>query len=82
MITLEEALKTVEENGYVPLNPFALAARPYVNEVADFVEKAGYRVDSIEIERDKDCKASGRILLAIYPLHILERMEKDDRHFG
>jgi hypothetical protein len=73
---LEKAMEFLEKAGYVVGHPLSPAAKPYISELSDVLEAAGYRLDEAKIERGENIHATGRILLAIYPISVLEMKAK------
>jgi hypothetical protein len=75
---LEKAIELVQKNGYGVIHQLSLAARPYIRELSDVIEAAGYRLDEAKVERDGG-RATGRIFLTVFPLKILEKLEQEGR---
>lgn len=74
---LKKAIALLEQGGYAVVKPLSLAAKPYIRELSDVVEAAGFRLDEAKIERDLHGKSTGRILLAVYTFKTLERKEQE-----
>jgi hypothetical protein len=75
---LDKAINLVNKRGFMVVPPFSLSAKPYIQELSDLVECAGYRLDEAKIERDGN-KATGRILLAVFPFKALEMKEHEGK---
>jgi hypothetical protein len=74
---LKKAIEVLEKGGYAVVHPFSLAAKPCIRELSDVLEAVGYRLDEAKIERNENCKQTGRILFAVYMFRILEKMERE-----
>jgi hypothetical protein len=74
---LEKAVDIVFQGGYKVVHPLALVARPYIREISDVLEAAEFRLDEAKVERNEGGRATGRILLAVFPFKVLERLEKE-----
>jgi hypothetical protein len=75
---LEKAVELVKKNGCEVIHPFAMAGKPYIQKLSDVVEAAGYRLDEAKVERE-DGRATGRIILAVFPFKVLEKLEQEKR---
>jgi hypothetical protein len=71
---IEKAMGLLENSGYAVVSPLSLAAKPYIRELSDVLEAAGFRLDEAKVERNEDCKQTGRILLAVYSFNTLEKI--------
>jgi hypothetical protein len=69
---LKKAIELLKKCGYAVVEPLSLVAKPYIREISDVVEAAGYRLDEAKIERRENGTATGRILLAILSFKELE----------
>jgi hypothetical protein len=72
---LDKAIELVTQSECVVVHPLALAATPYIQKLSELFESAGYRLDEAKIERRENGTATGRILLAVFPFHALEKKE-------
>jgi predicted Ser/Thr protein kinase len=73
---IQEAKELLLKGGYVIGHPLSPAAKPYIRELSDVLEAAGYRLDEARIERKENSEGTGRILLALYPISELEMRAK------
>jgi hypothetical protein len=72
---LEEAINLVQENGIKVIHPFSVGANPYISELVGAIEKLEYRIDEVKIERDEERYQTGRIIIAVYPIKAIKRLE-------
>jgi hypothetical protein len=42
---IEKAMGLLEKSGYAVVRPLSLAAKPYIRELSDVLEAAGFRLD-------------------------------------
>lgn len=74
----EKAMELLGKCGYVVGHPLSPAANPYIRELSDVLEAAGYRLDEARVERREiGGRATGRIVLALYPFKTLEKKERE-----
>jgi hypothetical protein len=76
---LENAIAIVNGAGYTVIHPLAPVAKPYIGELSDIAERAGYRLDEAKIERSEKGKATGRIILTVFPFKVLEYLEHEGK---
>jgi hypothetical protein len=75
---LDKAIGLLEECGYGVVPPFSLSAKPYIRELWDVLDAAGYRLDEAKVERKEiGGQATGRILLTLYPFKVLQKKERE-----
>jgi hypothetical protein len=76
-LEIGKAMGLLEESGYAVVRPLSLAAKPYIREISDALEAAGFRLDEARVERNEDHTQTGRILLGVYPFKVLEQKERE-----
>ena len=75
---LEKAVNMVENAGYVAISPKHILLIPVIEELSTLLEKEGFRVEKAKIERRKNRRATGRILLSVYPIASLAHLLKKE----
>jgi hypothetical protein len=73
---IEKATKLLEESGYVVVNQLSLVARPYIRELCDVLDAAGYRLDEVKLEHSPAGRATESLVLVVYLFKVLEREGK------
>jgi hypothetical protein len=73
---LDKAINLVEENGFIVVERFSLAKNQYIRKLIGLLEDSEYRVDEATIERNENGKATGRIILGVFPYKVLEEKER------
>jgi hypothetical protein len=76
---IEKAAGLLEKSGYIVVSPFSLSAKPYIRELWDVLDAAGYRLDEAKVERETSGRATGRIMLAIFPFKVLGKLEREGK---
>lgn len=74
---LDKAIKLIQEQGFAVVYPLSLVAKPYIRELSDVLEAAEYQLDEAKIERNETGRATGRIMLSVFPFKVLEKKERE-----